>query len=202
MDHIVEMGRAVPEYPVVFTRFPDSFVGANVPLEAPSNSVQYDYEGELAVVLAKTAWRVTPEEAAGLILGYSVINDGSVRDFQRQTMQFTPGKNFPRSGSFGPWIVTVDEVENLAGRRITTTLDDDVLQQSSLSELIFTVPALISAISQWTPLHAGDVIATGTPGGVGDSYEPKRWMKPGSTVEVCVDGIGTLTNPVVAGPVS
>ena len=196
MDHIVEMGRAVPEYPMVFTRFPDTLVGAGMALEAPSNSIQFDYEGELAVVLSGPAWRVTASEAGSLILGYSIFNDGSVRDFQRQTTQLTPGKNFPRSGAFGPWIVTIDEMHDLTDRSITTTVNGDVLQRSTLSELIFKVPDLISAISQWTPLNAGDVIATGTPGGVGDSYEPKRWLVLGDEVEVAVSGIGTLTNTI------
>jgi 2-keto-4-pentenoate hydratase/2-oxohepta-3-ene-1,7-dioic acid hydratase in catechol pathway len=198
MDHIVEMKRPIPEHPVVFTRFADTFVGSGRPIEAPRNSEQFDYEGELAVVLSGPARHVTETEAESLILGYSIINDGSVRDFQRQTTQFTPGKNFPRSGGFGPWIITKDELSSLEGRSITTTLNGEVVQRSTLSELIFSVPNLISTLSQWTELNPGDVIATGTPGGVGDSYDPKRWMQPGGLLEVAIDGIGTLSNPIMA----
>lgn len=197
-DHVREMNRPMPEHPVIFTRWNDTFVGSGGSLVAPTISGNFDYEGELAVVLAKSAHQVSPAEAAECILGYSLINDGSLRDFQRHTHQFTPGKNFPRSGGFGPSIVTADEIGSLQGLRITTRLNGDTVQSSMLDELIFSVPELISYCSQWTPLSPGDVIATGTPGGVGDSFDPPRWMRPGDTVEVEVDRIGLLTNTVVA----
>lgn len=197
-DHVREMHRPMPEKPVIFTRWNDTFVGAGEALVAPSVSDHFDYEGELAVVLGKPAYRVTPEEAAACVLGYSLINDGSLRDFQRHTHQFAPGKNFPRSGSFGPSIVTPDEVGPFDGLRISTRLNGETVQSSTLDELIFSVPELISYCSQWTPLAPGDVIATGTPGGVGDSYDPPKWMRAGDTVEVEIERVGRLVNPVVA----
>lgn len=197
MDHIAETGRETPQHPVVFTRFADSLVGDHVPLVAPRESVSFDFEGELVVVIGREGRRIASERALEHVLGYSILNDGSIRDFQHQTHQYTPGKNFDASGSFGPAIVTGDEVGDLAGRRITTTLNGEIVQDSDLGQLCFSVPELIARISTWTTLRPGDVIATGTPGGVGAAREPKLWMFPGDRVEVSIEGIGTLSNPVV-----
>lgn len=195
-DHIAEMNRPTPEYPVVFTRYNDSVVGHGTPLVAPRNSTQFDYEGELAVVIGKTARHVSAEAAMDHVFGYSVFNDGSIRDYQRHTHQFTPGKNFPNSGSFGPHIVTADEAGNIPSKKITTKVNDVLVQDSTLDQLVFDVAQLISYCSEWTTLQPGDVIVTGTPGGVGDSRDPKLWLFPGDVVEVEVEGIGRLVNQV------
>jgi 2-keto-4-pentenoate hydratase/2-oxohepta-3-ene-1,7-dioic acid hydratase in catechol pathway len=196
-DHVAEMNRPTPEFPVVFTRFNDSLVGDGEALVAPTNSTQFDYEGELAVVIGAYTRHATPEEAAKSIFGYSVFNDGSIRDYQRHTHQFSPGKNFPKSGSFGPNIVTPDEINDLGTRRIKTKVNDVLVQNSTLDQLIFSVPQLISYCSEWTTLAPGDVIVTGTPGGVGDGRKPQLWLFPGDIVEVEVEGIGRLVNPVI-----
>lgn len=196
-DHIREMGRPWPEKPVVFTRFNDSLVGDGSPLVAPSNSAMFDYEGELAVVIGKAGRRISAEDALSHVLGYSIMNDGSLRDYQHHTHQFTPGKNFPRSGGFGPAIVTVDEFGEIGARGIATRVNGTVLQESTLDQLVFSVADLVAYCSEWTVLNPGDVIATGTPGGVGDGREPPIWLTPGDVVEVEIEGLGTLTNPVV-----
>lgn len=195
-DHIAEMNRPTPEYPVVFTRYNDSVVGHGTPLVAPRNSTQFDYEGELAVVIGKTARHVSADAAMDYVFGYSVFNDGSIRDYQRHTHQFTPGKNFPSSGSFGPYIVTADEAGNIPSKKITTKVNDVLVQDSTLDQLVFDVAQLIAYCSEWTTLQPGDVIVTGTPGGVGDSRDPKLWLFPGDVVEVEVEGIGRLVNQV------
>ncbi len=195
-DHIAEMNRPTPEYPVVFTRYNDSVVGHGTPIVAPRNSTQFDYEGELAVVIGKTARHVSADAAMDHVFGYSVFNDGSIRDYQRHTHQFTPGKNFPNSGSFGPYIVTADEAGNIPSKKITTKVNDALVQDSTLDQLVFNVAQLIAYCSEWTTLQPGDVIVTGTPGGVGDSRDPKLWLFPGDVVEVEVEGIGRLVNQV------
>lgn len=197
LDHIEETRREKPKHPVVFTRFADSLVGDRVPLIAPRESENFDFEGELAVVIGREGRRIQAEHAFEHVLGYSILNDGSIRDFQNQTHQYTPGKNFDASGAFGPAIVTPDEMGSLSNRRITTTLNGEIVQDSDISQLCFGVPELIARISVWTTLRPGDVIATGTPGGTGAGREPKLWMFPGDRIEVSIDGIGTLSNPVV-----
>jgi len=195
-DHIAEMKRATPTHPVVFTRFADSFVGDGAALIAPRNSTSFDYEGEFCIVIGKTARHVAPNEALRHIFGYTIMNDGSVRDYQRHTHQFAPGKNFPRSGAIGPGIVTTDEFGPVADQRIHTRVNGVVVQESSLNQLVFDVAHLIAYCSEWTVLRPGDVIATGTPGGVGDGRDPALWLFPGDVVEISVDGIGTLQNSV------
>jgi 2-keto-4-pentenoate hydratase/2-oxohepta-3-ene-1,7-dioic acid hydratase in catechol pathway len=198
LPHIREMGRERPEKPVIFTRFADSIVGHGQPLEKPLASEQFDFEGELAVVIGKRARRVSRERALDYVAGYSCFNDGSVRDFQRHSPQFTPGKNFHASGAFGPWIVTTDEIAAPSTLRLTTRLNGNVMQDESVGELCFDVPQLIEYCSLWAQLEPGDVIVTGTPGGVGAGRKPPLWMKPGDTVEVEITDLGTLRNPVVA----
>lgn len=201
-DHVLEMGREVPTRPVIFTRFPDSLVGPGESLALPYETDCFDFEGEFAVVMGRTAHRVTPEDALQYVLGYTVLNDGSLRDFQRHTSQFTPGKNFLRSGSIGPWVVTPEEFGAVDTQRLTTWVNNEIRQDSALDQLIFDVPALIAYISQWTVLRPGDVIATGTPGGVADGSAPPRWLKHGDVVRVHIERIGSLTNDVVADPPS
>ena len=197
VPHIQEMGRERPEYPVVFVRFVDSIVGHGQPMLRPIGSSQFDYEGELAVVIGKRARRVSRAVALDYVAGYSCFNDGSIRDFQRHSQQFTPGKNFHASGSFGPWLVTTDEQPDLRRLRLRTRLNGAVVQDESVGELCFDVPQLIEYCSTWAQLEPGDVIVTGTPGGVGAGRKPPLWMKPGDSVEVDIAGIGVLRNPIV-----
>ncbi len=198
MPHIKEMGRERPSHPVLFVRFHDSIVGHGQPLLLPPSSVQFDYEGELAVVIGKRARRVRKEQALDYVAGYACFNDGSIRDFQRHSQQFTPGKNFHHSGSFGPWLVTSDEVPDPRKLTLTTRLNGQVVQRESVGELCFDIPQLIEYCSTWTELQPGDVIVTGTPGGVGAGRTPPLWMKDGDDVEVEIGGIGVLRNKVVA----
>lgn len=197
-DHIAEMGRELPAHPVIFTRFVDSLVGPGQPVVLPSASEAFDYEGELAIVIGKGGRAIPPEDAYDHVLGYTLLNDGSLRDFQRHTIQFTAGKNFEASGSVGPYIVTADEFGAVGEQRIQTRVNGELRQDSSLDQLLFDVPRLISYISTWTPLRSGDIIATGTPSGVGASFDPPRFLREGDRVDIHVDGLGTLSNPVAA----
>jgi 2-keto-4-pentenoate hydratase/2-oxohepta-3-ene-1,7-dioic acid hydratase in catechol pathway len=198
MPHIREMGRERPDRPVIFVRFRDSIVGHQQQLLKPRESEQLDFEGELAVVIGKRARRVAKDRALDYVAGYACFNDGSVRDFQRHSGQFTPGKNFHASGAFGPWLVTADETGNPRELTLTTRLNGTVMQHESVGELCFDVPHLIEYCSTWTQLEPGDVIVTGTPGGVGAGRKPPVWMKPGDSVEVEISKIGTLRNSVSA----
>lgn len=195
-DHIKEMNRPWPEKPVIFTRFADSLVGDGDDLVAPRNSMSFDYEGEFAVVIGRETRHVDASDALGHVLGYTIMNDGSLRDYQRHTSQFTPGKNFPRSGSLGPAIVTADEFGAVGAQRIQTRVNGQTVQDSTLDQLVFDVAHLVAYCSEWTTLHAGDIIATGTPGGVGDGRTPALWLAPGDVLEISIDGLGTLTSPV------
>jgi 2-keto-4-pentenoate hydratase/2-oxohepta-3-ene-1,7-dioic acid hydratase in catechol pathway len=196
--HRVETGRDKSEKPVLFTRFNDSHVGHGQPMIKPKNSERYDYEGELATIVGKPGRYIAEADALGHIAGYSCYNDGSVRDWQRHTHQFTPGKNFPRSGAFGPWMVTTDDSPDPGKLVLTTRLNGQEVQKASTDHMIFNVPYLIHYISQFTALNPGDVIVTGTPGGVGDRRTPPLYMKPGDVCEVEIAGIGILRNPVAA----
>lgn len=200
LPHIAEMGRERPDRPVIFVRFADSLVGHRDGMQRPLASEQYDYEGELAVVIGRRARRVAREDALDYVAGYSCFNDGSVRDFQRHGLQWTPGKNFPRSGAFGPWLVTRDELPDPSRCRLTTRLNGAVVQDESVGELCFGVADLIAYCSLWTQLEPGDVIATGTPGGVGAGRKPPLWLKAGDEVEVEISGVGVLRNPVIDEP--
>lgn len=196
MPHIREMGREPPDHPVIFVRFLDSLVGHERPIVRPAASEQLDFEGELAVVIGRRARHVPRERALDHVAGYSCFNDGSVRDFQRHALQWTPGKNFHASGAFGPWLVTADEHPDPAALELTTRLNGEIVQQERVGELCFSIPDLIAYCSTWAQLEPGDVIATGTPGGVGAGRTPPLWMKVGDRVEVEIAGIGTLANPI------
>jgi 2-keto-4-pentenoate hydratase/2-oxohepta-3-ene-1,7-dioic acid hydratase in catechol pathway len=198
--HMKEMERDEPDYPWLFVRWGDSQVGHGQPLIAPSVSEKYDYEGELAVVIGKQAHRVKAADALSYVAGYTCFMDGSIRDWQRHSSQFTPGKNFHGSGSFGPWLVTADEIPDPAALNLQTRLNGEVMQQAPISDLKFDVPALIEYCSTFAKLQPGDVISTGTPGGVGFARKPPVWLKDGDTIEVDIDGIGVLRNPVRAEP--
>lgn len=194
--HREETGRAEVAHPTVFVRFASSLAAPGAPLERPAVSEAFDYEGELAVVIGRGGRHIATADALAHVAGYSCFNDGSVRDWQRHTSQFTPGKNFDRTGSFGPWLVTADEIPDPRALTLTTRLAGEVVQRSSVDLLIFDIPALVAYLSTFTALEPGDVIATGTPGGVGMARDPQRWMQPGELVEVEIDGIGVLANPI------
>jgi 2-keto-4-pentenoate hydratase/2-oxohepta-3-ene-1,7-dioic acid hydratase in catechol pathway len=203
-DHVAEAnkhlpgGREVPKYPMVFARMPDSLVGHAVDLERPKVSKQLDYEAELLVVIGKQTPRyVKPEQALDYVLGYSAMNEGSMRDYQFHTRQLTPGKNFFRSGSVGPWLVTADEIPDPQALEIEFRLNGEVLQKANTRDMIFSVAALISYITEWLPLKPGDMIASGTMGGVGFTREPPIFMKPGDRAEVEISQIGLLVNGIV-----
>jgi 2-keto-4-pentenoate hydratase/2-oxohepta-3-ene-1,7-dioic acid hydratase in catechol pathway len=195
-EHRRETGRSVVENPTIFTRFPDSQAAHGQPLLRPRVSTEFDYEGELAVVIGKAGRYITRDRAFDHVAGYSLYNDGSVRDWQRHTHQFTPGKNFPQTGAFGPWLVTPDEIPDLDALQLTTRVNGTVVQESGLDHMIFDVPRLIEYCSAFTPLRPGDVIPTGTPGGVGAKRQPPLWLKPGDVVEVEITGIGVLRNGI------
>ncbi|MEN7341552.1 MAG: fumarylacetoacetate hydrolase family protein [Pseudomonadota bacterium] len=195
--HVEETGRETPEHPVLFTRFSGSQVGHEQPIVVPSLSHRLDYEGELAVVIGRSGRHIPRHGALHHVAGYAAFNDGSVRDYQRHSSQFTPGKNFAQSGSFGPWLTTSDEIGDPSSLSIETRLNGEVMQQASLGDLIFDVPALIAYISSFCTVLPGDVIVTGTPGGVGYVRKPPRYMQAGDTVEVDISGIGILRNSLI-----
>jgi 2-keto-4-pentenoate hydratase/2-oxohepta-3-ene-1,7-dioic acid hydratase in catechol pathway len=195
--HVEETGNTEGPHPSIFVRFIDSVVGHRQPMIKPRLSDRFDYEGELAVVIGKPAWRVGTADALGLVAGYACFNDGSVRDFQRHTSQWTPGKNFRASGAFGPWVVTTDEIPDPTRLTLTTRLNGREMQRATTDLLIYTIPVIIAYVTSFTPLASGDVIATGTPGGVGSRRTPPVWMAKGDEIEVDISSIGVLRNPIV-----
>jgi 2-keto-4-pentenoate hydratase/2-oxohepta-3-ene-1,7-dioic acid hydratase in catechol pathway len=197
-EHRVETGRDPSANPTIFTRYPSSLVGHGSALVKPRESDAFDYEGELAVVIGRAGRRVPVADALAHVAGYSAFMDGSVRDWQRMTSQFTPGKNFDASGAFGPWLLTADEVADPQALHLRTIVDGDVLQEAGTELMIFSVAELIAFCSTFTTLEPGDVIATGTPGGVGDRRTPPRYLVPGSRVTVDITGVGCLENNVIS----
>ena len=196
-DHLEESGLKKPAYPEIFVRFATSLIAHQEPIRRPHESISLDYEAELAVVIGKPGRRITRETALDHVAGYSMFNDATVRDFQFRTPQWTMGKNFDGTGSFGPWLVTPDSVPPGArGLRIQGRLNGRVLQDARTDQLIFGVAELIEAISIAMTLEPGDVIITGTPGGVGVAHKPSVFMQPGDTFDVEIEGFGVLTNPV------
>ncbi len=194
--HAEEMGRTLPEHPLLFVRFAGSQVGHRESLVKPATSVQYDYEGELAVIIGRPAWRVARSDALAVIAGFACFMDGSVRDWQQHSSQFTAGKNFRRSGALGPWLVTLDELPDPASLRLMTRVNGELMQDGRLGDLIFDIPQLIAYCSSFTELLPGDVLVTGTPGGVGAARNPPRWLDAGDTVEIDVGPVGVLCNTV------
>lgn len=195
--HRQETGRAKVGHPSIFTRFADTLTAHGAPIVRPRVSTSLDFEGELAIVIGKGGRYIPEEEAMAHIAGFTCANDASVRDWQWHTQQFTPGKNFPSTGALGPWLVTPDEVTDLPAVTVTTRLNGQVVQQAPLADLIFPLPVIVSYLSSFSPLSPGDVILTGTPGGVGAKREPPLWMKPGDVVEVDISGVGLLRNEIV-----
>lgn len=196
--HAEEMGRDLPDHPTVFARFSGSLVGHGESLVKPGASEQYDFEGELAIIIGRPARHVKREHALGYVAGYSCFMDGSVRDWQRHTTQFTAGKNFERSGALGPWLVARDHVDDICSVSLTTTVSGEVMQRGRIDELLFDIPAIIAYCSTFCELLPGDVIATGTPGGVGAARKPPRWLAAGDIVSVDLGEVGRLENPVIA----
>lgn len=194
--HVAETRRADSEHPSLFLRFNDSLAADGDELLRPAFSERFDWEGELAFVIGRGGRHIAKEDAFDHIAGYACFNDVSVRDWQRHTHQFTPGKNFPGTAPFGPWLVTRDEVADVRGLALQTRLNGSVVQQASLGDLIFDIPTIVAYVSRFTPLSPGDVIATGTPGGVGDRREPPLYMKHGDLVEVEITGLGVLRNRI------
>jgi 2-keto-4-pentenoate hydratase/2-oxohepta-3-ene-1,7-dioic acid hydratase in catechol pathway len=196
--HMEETGRERPKKPMIFTRFANTQVGNGQPMIRPRVSEQLDFEGELTFVIGRKGRHITEADALSHVAGYACYNDGSVRDWQFHTAQYTPGKNFVGTGGFGPWLATPDEVPGIARATLTTRLNGQEVQRTSTDDLFFKVPALIAYISDFTELVPGDVVVTGTPSGVGAFRKPPLWMKPGDVVEVEIEGIGVLRNPVAA----
>ncbi|WP_058185533.1 fumarylacetoacetate hydrolase family protein [Terracidiphilus gabretensis] len=196
-DHLEESGLKKPVYPEIFARFATSLIPHQEPIRRPRESIALDYEAELAVVIGKPGRRISQDQALDHVAGYSLFNDATVRDFQLRTPQWTMGKNFDGTGSFGPWLVTPDAVPpGASGLRIQGRLNGRVMQDARTDQLIFSVPALIAMISVAMTLERGDVIITGTPGGVGAARKPPVYMQPGDVFEVEIEGLGVLTNPV------
>ena len=199
-DHLEESGLKKPAYPEIFARFATSLIPHQEPIRRPRESTALDYEAELAVVIGKPGRRISQEQALDHVAGYSLFNDATVRDFQLRTPQWTMGKNFDGTGSFGPWLVTPDALPPGArGLRIQGRLNGRVMQDARTDQLIFSVPALIAMISVAMSLERGDVIITGTPGGVGAARKPPVYMQPGDIFEVEIEGLGILTNSVQDG---
>jgi len=194
--HVAETKRDDSAYPSLFTRFVDTLAAHGDTILRPPFSERFDFEGELAVVIGRGGRHISQAQAFDHIAGYACFNDITVRDWQRHTHQWTPGKNFPATGPLGPWLVTADEVGDVNALTLETRLNGEVMQHASLADLIFTIPVLIEYISRFTPLAPGDVIATGTPGGVGDRRTPPVYMKGGDVVEVEITGLGTLRNNI------
>jgi 2-keto-4-pentenoate hydratase/2-oxohepta-3-ene-1,7-dioic acid hydratase in catechol pathway len=193
-SHVAETGREMPTKPSMFSRFTDTLLGHEGVMVRPSVSEQFDYEGELAFIIGRAGRHVPVERALEYVAGYACFNDGSVRDFQK--ISITAGKNFPASAPLGPWMVTVDEIPDPSKLTLATRLNGREVQRSTTDLLIYSVPTIISYVSDFTTLEPGDVIATGTPEGVGHKRTPPLWMKAGDVVEVEISGIGTLRNRV------
>jgi 2-keto-4-pentenoate hydratase/2-oxohepta-3-ene-1,7-dioic acid hydratase in catechol pathway len=199
--HVAEGGFQAPAYPSIFVRFNSCLIGHRAPLLRPRESDQFDYEAEMVAVIGRGGRRIRKSAALSHVIGYSVFNDASVRDYQFKTPQWTIGKNFDGTGAFGPYLVTHDEVPSGgAGLRVRTRLNGTVLQDSSTSDLIFDVATLIALLSEASTLQPGDLLVTGTPAGVGFARKPPLFMKAGDVCEVEVEGVGTLINPVIDDP--
>ena len=195
--HRAETGRAAVGHPSIFTRFADTLTPHGGPIIRPTVSTMLDYEGELAIVIGKGGRRIIQSDAMDHVAGFTCGNDASVRDWQWHTQQFTPGKNFPATCALGPWLVTPDEIEDLNVVTVTTRLNGEVMQQASLADLIFPLPVIIAYLSAFTVLSPGDVILTGTPGGVGAKRVPPVWMTAGDVVEVDIANVGLLRSTII-----
>jgi len=194
--HRMETGRAESPYPTLFTRFANTLTPHGAPIVRPTVSTQLDFEGEMAVVIGRPGRHIAREDALSHVAGYTCFNDATVRDWQRHTTQFTPGKNFVSTAGIGPWLTTADELPDPSQSEVSLAVNGVEMQRATTDLLIFDVPALIAYISAFTALAPGDILATGTPGGVGWKRDPPVFLKPGDLVEVTVKGVGTLRNHV------
>ena len=198
-DHAEESGLGIPEFPVLFARFASSLIGHGAPIILPKASTQLDWEAELVAVLSKGGKNIAEADALNHVAGYSVFNDASIRDYQLRTPQWTAGKNFDDTGAFGPWLVTPDELPaGASGLKIECRVNGTVMQSSNTGNLIFDVAKTIALLSSFMTLEAGDVLVMGTPGGVGVARNPQVWMKAGDVCEVEIEGVGLLSNPIIA----
>lgn len=195
-DHVNEIGITLEKNPVIFLRVPQSQTAHKQIIQKPKVSNHLDYEGEMAVIMGNAGKHIEPKNALKHIVGYSCYNESTVRDWQQHTKQFTMGKNFEKTGSFGPYMVLAEEISDYKKLTIQTRLNDKVMQEASLSQLIFDIPTLISYISKAMPWQAGDVLVTGTPGGVGFKRNPPVYMKDGDKIEVEITDVGILTNTI------
>lgn len=198
-DHIKEGGYDIPEYPALFMRGRNSVMAAGQPMVRPSCSETLDYEAELMFIIGKGGRHISKEAALDHVFGYTVFNDGSIREYQRKTHQWTPGKNFDDTGAIGPFVVTPDDLPaGASGLKIESRVGDEILQSSNTANMIWDVATVIATISEYTTLEQGDMIAMGTPPGVGHAKKPNpRWLKPGETVEIEIEGIGVCSSPVI-----
>lgn len=199
--HRDEMGRGeTGPHPMLFLRTPRSLVPAGAPLILPHESPRFDFEGELACVIGTAGRRIGRDSALSHIAGWTAFMDGSIRDWQRHTAQFTPGKNFDATGAIGPALVPPTDFGDYRAHRLETRLNGQVVQATEIALMLHDVETLIAYISSFTTLMPGDIIATGTCGGVGEKREPQLWMQAGDTIEVAISGLPLLSNPVVAEP--
>jgi len=198
-DHVVETGRDNTEQPAIFLRLAESQVGHLQPIIRPRESTHMDFEAEIAVIIGTPGRRISQADAWKHITGYSCYNDGSVRDWQRHTIQWTAGKNFAHTGGFGPWMVTADEIPPNTKMTLSCRLNGQQMQHATTEQMIFKIPKIIEYVSAWTTLLPGDVLVTGTPGGVGARRTPPVWMKPGDKVEIEIDKVGILENGIADG---
>jgi acylpyruvate hydrolase len=195
-SHILEMGRELPRHPTLFTKYPESLIGPHDDIQLPPESTQVDWEGELAVIIGHPVRRASAAEAARAIAGYSVLNDVTMRDYQYRTPQWFQGKAWENSTPLGPMLVTPDELP--VGAQLVTRVDDEEVQRTTIDDLVFDAVELVRYISAIFTLQPGDVIATGTPGGVGHARNPGRYLGAGQTLTTSIDGIGELINVAVA----
>ena len=198
-DHIKEGGYDIPDYPALFMRGKNSIMAAGAPLVRPTCSDKLDYEAELMLIVGKGGRHISEADALDHVFGYTVFNDGSVRDYQRKTHQWTPGKNFDDTGAIGPFVVTPDEVPpGASGLKIESRVGTEILQSSNTANMIWSVAQTIATISEYTTLEPGDLIAMGTPPGVGHAKKPNpRWLVPGEVVDIEIEGIGICSSPIV-----
>ena len=197
-EHILEMGFEIPTSPSIFSRYIRTFVPHEGHMVMPSHSEEFDYEGEMTVVIGRPTRHVSTADALDYVAGYTVCNDGSIRDWQRTGPQVAPGKNWERSGMLGPWITTADEAGDPANMNLTTHVNGELRQQSNTRDLVFPAAYLISYISTFITLMPGDMITTGSPAGVAVGFNPPKWLKPGDKVEVEIENVGMLAADVVA----
>lgn len=195
--HAAEAGRTVGKYPVIFHRYAETLLPHGAPLIRPTVSDNFDFEAELAVVIGRGGSHIAPEDAMSHVAGYTCFNDASIRDWQFHTHQYGMGKNFRGTGALGPWLVTADEIPDYRELSVHGLLNGEQMQIGKLSELAFDIPALIAYVSQALDWQPGDILATGTPSGIGFKRQPPVFLKPGDTFDVVISGVGTLSNPVI-----